>query len=222
MNDKFIALTPAIYQYLEPLRTDSGDALLQALREETAALGGISGMQIAPEQGTFLQMLATISGARNALEIGTFTGYSSVCIARGLGPGGKLRCLDQSGEWTQIAQRYWQQAGLHERIELHLGDARQTLPRLTAQNPAPFDFVFIDADKEAYDWYYETVLPHCAAGAVMIFDNMLRGGNVAKAPETLDDSDKAIDALNRKLTADTRVESVLLPIADGLNICRKR
>lgn len=223
MNDKFIALNSAIYQYLEPLRSDSGDSLLAELRDETARLGDISMMQIAPEQGTFLSILSAAAGAQNALEIGTFTGYSALCIARGLAPGGRLTCLDQSGEWTSVARRYWQRAGLADRIDLRLGDARETLPVFLGEQARPLDFVFIDADKTGYDFYYERALPLCAPGALLIFDNMLRGGKLATAQaDELDENDRALAHLNKKLARDTRVESVLLPIADGLNICRKR
>lgn len=221
MNDKFIAMTPEIYNYLEPLRSDANDTLLGELRQETAALGDISGMQIAPEQGTFLQLLVAAVQAKRAVEIGTFTGYSALCIARGLPASGRLTCLDKSGEWTNIARRFWQRAGVADKIELRLGDARETLANLVAENGAPFDFVFIDADKPGYDWYYETVLPHCAPGAILIFDNMLRGGRLAASCDTWSEDDRALDALNQKLARDTRVTSVLLPLADGLNVCRK-
>lgn len=223
MNDKFISLTQDIYRYLEPLRSDVGDSLLNELRAETAALGSISEMQIAPEQGTFLTILVAAVRARNALEIGTFTGYSALCIARGLGAGGRLTCLDRSGEWTSVATKYWQAAGVSETIDLRLGDGCETLPALIEEKGEPFDFVFIDADKTGYDFYYENVLPQCAAGTLLIFDNMLRGGRLAtETDDTLSNDDMAIAALNAKLAQDDRVESVLLPVADGLNICRKR
>jgi caffeoyl-CoA O-methyltransferase len=221
MNDKFTPVTPEIYAYLEPLRSDASDTLLNELRAETAALGEISGMQIAAEQGTFLQILAAGTQAKQALEIGTFTGYSALCIARGLAPPSRLTCLDKSGEWTNVARRYWERAGVAEKIELRLGDARETLVSLVNENRAPFDFVFIDADKPGYDFYYETVLPHCAPGALLVIDNMLRGGRLAASPDTWDEDDHALAALNHKLARDTRVTSALLPVADGLNICLK-
>lgn len=223
MNEKFIALDSAIYGYLEPLRSDAGDPLLKELQKETADLGDISMMQIAAEQGTLLRILAGAVRAQNALEIGTFTGYSALCIARGLAPGGKLTCLDQSGEWTDIARRYWERAGVAERIDLRLGDAKETLPLLVDGLDKPIDFVFIDADKPGYDGYYETVLPHCAAGTLLIFDNMLRGGKIATAkPEELDENGAAIAVLNVKLASDPRIEAVLISVADGLFVCRKR
>ena len=219
MNSKFIALTPEIYNYVLTNRSDAGDDILAELRAETAALGGISEMQVAPEQGLFLQILAGLCRSRRALEIGTFTGLSALCIARGLAADGTLMCLDQSGEWTQIAQRFWERAGVAGRIELRLGDARETLQNLVAEKGEPFDFVFIDADKSSYDGYFETVLPHCAPGACILFDNTLRGGRLATKPlSSLDDI--ALDALNRKLAADSRIDVVLLPFADGLTLCR--
>ena len=222
MNDKFTALNSAIYGYMEPLRSDVGDLILKELREETAALGDISMMQIAPEQGSFLSILVAAVRARNALEIGTFTGYSALCIARGLASGGRLTCLDQCGEWTDIARKYWGRAGVADRIDLTLGDAAETLPILVKGLDKAVDFVFIDANKPGYDFYYETVLPHVSPGALIIFDNMLWSGKLAAMkPEELDENGAAVAALNTKLAADSRVESVLVPIADGLFICRK-
>jgi caffeoyl-CoA O-methyltransferase len=218
MDNKFIALTPEIYAYLEDKRSDAPDGLLAELRRETAALGDISAMQIAPEQGTFLRILAGVSGAQRALEIGTFTGYSSLCIARGLKEDASLTCLDQSGDWTQIARKFWKRAGVESRIDLRLGDAHETLKALVTEG-STFDFVFIDADKTGYDEYFETLVPHLAPDALLIFDNMLRGGRLAQNSLTTDD-DIALDALNKKLARDERVESVLLAVADGLMICR--
>lgn len=219
MENKFISLTQPIYNYLLEKRSDAHDELLLELRRETAALGDISTMQIGPEQGAFMSLLAAISGARRALEIGTFTGYSALCIARGLQNGATLTCLDQSGEWTQIAQRFWQRAHIADRIELRLGDANETLQTLVNEGSAPFDFVFIDAYKIDYENYFDIVMPHLPPNALVIFDNMLREGRVAEPPLT-DPSDIAIDALNTRLANDPRLETVLIPVGDGLLLCR--
>ena len=219
MENKFIPLTQPIYDYLLQKRSDVDDELLLELRRETAALGDISTMQIAPEQGTFMSLLAAVSGARRALEIGTFTGYSALCIARALPAGATLTCLDQNGEWTQIAQRFWQRAQVTDRIELRLGDAHETLQTLVDEGGAPFDFVFIDADKSGYENYFDVVRPHLAPDALVIFDNMLREGRVAQPPLTNAD-DIAVDALNTKLANDPRLETVLIPVGDGLLLCR--
>lgn len=217
--EKFIPLTQPIYNYLLQKRSDLNDELLAELRLETAALGEVGGFQIGPEQGTFMSLLAAVSGVQRALEIGTFTGYSALCIARGLPAGATLTCLDQSGEWTQIAQKFWQRAGVADRIELRLGDAHETLQTLVDEGGAPFDFVFIDADKSGYEDYFNVVRPHLAPNALVIFDNMLREGRVAQ-PSLTDPDDIAIDALNTRLANDPRLETVLIPVGDGLLLCR--
>jgi caffeoyl-CoA O-methyltransferase len=220
MNEKFIALNSEIYNYVARHRSrDTLDVLLEELAEKTSALGGISAMQISCEQGAFFSILVGAVGARNAIEIGTFTGYSSLCIARGLPSDGKLLCLDQSEEWTSIAREYWQRAGLDSKIELCIGDAKSTLAALSETEQ--FDFAFVDADKIGYDAYYEMLLPRLQPNALIIFDNMLSGGRVV-GEDAENENVRAINALNGKLAGDTRVESVLLPIADGLNVCRKK
>jgi caffeoyl-CoA O-methyltransferase len=153
------------------------------------------------------------------LEIGTFTGYSSLCIARGLRPESTLICLDENEDWTRIARRYWNQAGLASRIDLRLGPALLSLASLE-QDP-PLDIVFIDADKPRYDDYYEKVLPLVRPGGLLLFDNMLWGGRILEK-NTQDESALALHALNLKLTTDDRVDNVLLPMADGIQLCRKR
>jgi caffeoyl-CoA O-methyltransferase len=215
MEDKFIALTPQMYRYVAEHRS-ADDELLEELRRETAQLGDLSGMQISPDQGTLLGILAAASGAQTALEVGTFTGYSAICVARALPPQGRLICCDQSAEWTAIARRYWQRAGLQDKIELRLGDARQTLAALGEE----IDFAFVDADKPGYDAYYELILPRLRPNGLILFDNTLREGRIATG-ELESEGDRALHALNDKLAADTRVQSVLLPIADGLTVCRK-
>jgi caffeoyl-CoA O-methyltransferase len=218
MNEKFITITPDIYHYIVAHRSAANDPLLEKLRQETEKLGGISQMQISVEQGSFLSLLVAATGARRAVEVGTFTGYSSICIARGLGADGKLLCFDRSDEWTGIARKYWARAGIEDRIELRLGPAADTLREL--DEVLTFDFAFIDADKTGYDTYYELLLPRMRSNGLLVFDNMLQHGRVATGPLT-EPNEQAIDALNRKLARDPRVESVLLPIADGLHLCRK-
>ena len=215
--NKNLALTDPQYAYLAQMRSRRGDPLLAELRRETEALGDPSGMIATEEQGDFFTLLVAALRAESALEVGTFTGFSSLCIARGLPPHGRLLCCDLSAEWTAIGRRYWERAGVADRIELRLGPAADTLAAL--EPGRTFDFAFIDADKTGYDRYYELTLPRVRPGGVIIFDNMLARGRVLD-PQA--DSDRAIDALNRKLAADPRVDSVLLPIADGLNFCRKK
>ena len=217
---KYISLNDQVAQYVEDHRYDTGDALLAELREQTLAMGDISGMQISPGQGAFMSILVAAIGAKTAVEVGTFTGYSAVCTARALPapPDGKLHCFDISEPFTNIARQFWKRAGLSERIELHLGPAADMLPR---HCPDRIDFAFIDADKTGYDGYYEFLLPRMRTGGLMVFDNMLRDGQVVD--ESKDDvSINAIRALNRKLADDGRVESVLVEVADGLNICRAK
>jgi caffeoyl-CoA O-methyltransferase len=215
--NKNLALSDAQYAYLTRMRSRAGDPILAELRRETEGIGEMSVMIATEEQGDFFTLLVAALRAESALEVGTFTGFSSLCIARGLPPHGRLLCCDISVEWTDIARRYWKKAGVDDRIELRLGPAADTLAALDPNRT--FDFAFIDADKTGYDAYYELVLPRMRPGGVMIFDNMLAHGHVV---DPKNDRDRAIDALNCKLAADPRVESVLLPVADGLNICRKR
>jgi caffeoyl-CoA O-methyltransferase len=219
MGTKYVSLTDRLYSYLGQCRSDATDPLLAELRADTAALGDVSICQISDEQGTFLSILVAAIGARSAIEVGTFTGYSSLCIARALAPGGKLICLDQSAEWTAIALKYWAKAGLSDRVDLRLGDAIQQLQNLEAG--LQFDFVFIDADKTQYEQYYELLLPRVRPNGLILFDNMLWAGRLADGP-VQEPTGRAIDALNHKLAVDPRVEAVLLSVADGIQFCRKR
>ncbi len=219
MHPKYTALTPDLYGYLIQNRSGAGDPILQALRRETEALGDVSRMLISEEQGSFFTLLVAALGVQSAIEIGTFTGYSSICIARGLSAHGRLICCDISKEWTSIARKYWIQAGVERKIDLRLGTAGDTLKKL--KTDATFDFAFIDADKTGYETYCEMILPRMKTNGLMVFDNMLWGGRLGSTQ--IDQADgRAIDALNRKLTHDPRVESVLLPISDGLLVCRKK
>ncbi len=219
MKLKYLSLNDSLYRYVCQSRSNAHDSVLEDLREETAALGDDSRMQISEEQGTFLSVLAAATGAKSAIEVGTFTGYSSICIARALPKDGRLICIDASDEWTRIARRYWERAGVSDKIELRLGPAVPLLTNLEAGSY--FDFAFIDADKEEYDHYYELILPHIRQNGLILFDNMLWGGRLGAGP--IDDpSGQAIDALNQKLANDPRIECVLLPMADGIQMCRKR
>jgi caffeoyl-CoA O-methyltransferase len=220
MGTKYVRLSERLYGYLCACRSDASDPLLKELRAETAALGReVSKCQISDEQGTFLSVLVTATGVKSAIEVGTFTGYSSICIARALPTQGRLLCLDASAEWTAVARKYWARAGLEDRIELRLGAALTQLKKL--ERGLRFDFAFIDADKTGYDAYYELVLPHIRRNGLILFDNMLWGGRLGKGPVKVP-AGRAIDALNRKLARDPRVEAVLLPVADGIQLCRKR
>jgi len=191
------------------------------LRAETARLPQ-AGMQIGPDQGALLALLARTIGARRAIEIGTFTGYSALAVAAALSADGKLVCCDKSEGWTAIARRYWKEAGLSDRIELRLGPALETLAALASEyGPGSFDFAFIDADKTSYDAYYEACLGLLRAGGLIALDNMLWSGDVAK--RTVRDADtKALRALNAKIRDDERVDSCLLTVGDGVMVARKR
>jgi len=216
---KYLPLNDELYEFMRRQRSGAGDPVLAALREETAALGDDARMQISEEQGDFLGILARLIGTKNALEVGTFTGYSALCVARALPENGKLLCLDVDDDWTAIAQKHWELAGVADRIELRIGPAIEALDQLAPE--MTFDFAFIDADKTEYDAYYELILPRMRTNGVILFDNMFWGGFVL---EGLSDhpSAQALRELNAKLASDERVECVLLPIADGIQMCRKR
>jgi predicted O-methyltransferase YrrM len=191
------------------------------LRRETARLPQ-GGMQIGADQGALLALLARSIGARLALEIGTFTGYSALAVAAALPPDGKLVCCDTSEEWTTIAQRYWKEAGVAEKIELRLAPALQSLRALERERGGgTFDFAFVDADKPAYDAYYESCLKLLRPGGLVAFDNVLWSGKVAD-PKAHDADTDALRALNAKLRDDARVDSCLLTVGDGVLLARKR
>ena len=207
-----------VYRYLCDHRGER-DPLLVELAEETLALGDISMMQIAPDQGALLTMLVRLLGARKAVEVGTFTGYSAISIARGLAPGGSLLCCDVSEEWTSMARRYFTRAGLDDTIELRIAPAAETLRALPDQDD--IDFAFIDADKTGYRDYYEQLLPRMRAGGLIVFDNVLWLGQVARKEDQSDDT-VAIRELNDAVIADQRVDAVMVSVADGLLLARKR
>ena len=195
--------------------------LLDRLREETKSLP-MARMQVAPEQGAFLGMLVRLTGARRCLVIGTFTGYSSLSVALALPPDGTIVCCDVSEEWTSVARRYWAEAGVADRIELRLAPALESLDALLQGGAAgTFDFAFLDAAKQEYADYHEAVMRLLRSGGLAVYDNVLWGGAVADP--AADDSDtRAIRRFNERLTTDERVDMVMLPVADGVTLARKR
>ena len=215
---KFITLDDKLYNYMLAHGQNDDAVLRDLIRETQEKLGRRAGMQIAPEQGTFMTILARAIGARRAIEVGTFTGYSAISIARGLPADGSLLCCDVSEEWTAIARRYWEKAGVVGKISLKLAPALDTLRALPSD--ATFDFAFIDADKTNYRHYYEEVLRRTRAGGLILVDNVLWDGAVLDEKDQTDDT-KAIRAFNDFAVTDKRVELVMLPISDGLTIARK-
>lgn len=198
--------------------TEGPDEVMAALIAETASMAEVS-MQIGPDQAAFMTLLARSVNARAAIEIGTFTGLSALAVARALPEGGSLLCCDVSAEWTAVGRRYWERAGVSDRIELRIGPAADTLAALPDQ--PTYDFAFVDADKTGYAQYVEALYPRMHPNALVLVDNTLRGGRVLGDAADSDD-DRAVIALNDALIADPRWESVLLPIADGLTLLRKR
>jgi len=215
-----LALDDNLYRYLISVSLRESD-LLRRLREETAAMPNAN-MQIAPDQGQFMAMLLKLMGARRCIEVGVFTGYSSLLLATALPPDGCIVACDISEDYTRIARRFWEEAGIAERIDLRIGPALDTLSGLlAAEGPDSFDFAFIDADKSGYDDYYERCLRLIRPGGVIAIDNTLWHGSVADP--NIDDGDTvAIRALNDKLHTDARIDLSLLPIGDGLTLCCKR
>jgi caffeoyl-CoA O-methyltransferase len=215
---KSFFLTQDVHDYLldhiPPL-----DDVQRDLIAETEALGGISLMQIAPEQGAFMTLLTRLMGARRAVEVGTFTGYSAISIARGLADDGALLCCDVNEEWTAIARKYWERAGVDGKIELRLAPALDTLRSLPSGEQ--LDLAFIDADKENYPNYYEQLLARLRPNGVILVDNTLWMGAVID-PKANDDQTNAIRAFNDMVAADDRIDSVILTVGDGLSLIRKR
>ena len=219
MSNQTIGLSDELNDYIRNHTREH--SVLRRLREETASHPE-SQMQIAPEQGQFMTMLVQLMGARRTLEVGVFTGYSSTAVALALPPEGRIVACDVSEEYTQVARRYWREAGIAHKIDLRIAPAEQTLQALVKEGASRmFDFAFIDADKVGYDAYYELTLPLLRDGGVILFDNMLRGGRVTH-PAPDDESTKAIAALNEKLRRDERVDIAMVPIADGIMMARKR
>jgi caffeoyl-CoA O-methyltransferase len=218
MSSRSIGLDDAVQRYLTDVSIREPETL-RRLRGETATLER-SAMQISPEQGQFMALLVTLLGARRIVEIGTFTGYSALRMALALPPDGRIVACDVSEEWTLMARRYWEEAGVADRIDLRLGPATETLRSLQEQGEV-FDLAFIDADKQNYDRYYEQCLDLVRPGGVILIDNVLWSGRVAD-PEVQDTETAAIRELNAKLRDDDRVDISMVPIGDGLTITRRR
>ena len=220
MSNATLGLPEELHTYLLDVGVREPD-LLRQLRAETAAMPEHD-MQIAPEQGALMALLVELTGARRCLEVGTFTGYSSLSVALALPADGRLVCIDLSREWTDVARRYWAQAGVADKIELRLGSALDTLDAMVAEGQAgTFDFAFLDADKDNYPAYADRMLTLLRQGGLLAIDNVFWGGEVAD-PEVDNDSVRGIRTLNATLAADERVTLAMVPIADGLTLARKR
>ena len=220
---KFTSIDQRLHEYIVGHGARQDD-VLRRVQEETTAMGDIANMQIAPDQGAFMTLLARAIDAREALEVGTFTGYSAICIARGLAPGGRLLCCELSEEYAATAARNLEAAGVAERVEIRVGPGAETLAALPEREL--FDLTFIDADKTGYPVYYEEALKRTRQGGLILLDNVLGGGLIASPDEELADdwrdSVLALRALNDELVADGRVDLAMVAIADGLTIARKR
>ncbi|WP_419848948.1 O-methyltransferase [Candidatus Poriferisocius sp.] len=217
MNPKGIGLSTNVQEYL--VAHGAGiDPIAQELIDVTAELGRISGMQIAPEQGAFMTLLTRLLDVRFAVEVGTFTGYSALSIARGLVPGGRLLCCDVSDEWVNIGRPYWERAGVADSIEVVIAPAAETLAALP--DDPPIDLAFIDADKQSYKTYYEEILRRLSPKGIILVDNVLWGGQVADPDADLDENPGTahIREFNASVVADPRTAQVMLPIADGLTL----
>lgn len=221
MTKTSIGLDRPLYDYLLSVSLRESDAM-RRLRAETADLAE-SAMQIAPEQGQFMALLAELIGARTALEVGTFTGYSALCIAQALPADGRLVACDVSEDWTAIGRRYWAEVGVADKIDLRIAPALETLQALLGEDGRRdgFDMAFIDADKENYRGYYEACLELVRPGGLILIDNVLWGGSVIDSAKR-DADTEAIRALNAALLEDDRVSLSLVPIGDGLTLCRVR
>jgi caffeoyl-CoA O-methyltransferase len=219
MASKFTTMSPELHAYAVEHGARQDDVLRRLAEETERELADVAIMQIAPDQGAFMTLLVRLLGARRALELGTFTGYSAICIARGLPEDGLLVTCDVSEEWARIARRYWQEAGVADRVELRLGPALETLRALPSSEP--FDFAFIDADKSEYPEYYEECLRLLRPGGLMMLDNVFRGGCVVD-PDDDDPRNVATRVLNERVAGDQRVEVAMLPVSDGVTLALKR
>ncbi len=220
MSRRSIGLDEKLHEYVLAASLREHPSLLE-LREVTGGLEEAE-MQIAPEQGQFMALLVRAIGARRTLEVGVFTGYSTLVVAMALPPGGRVVACDISEEWTSIGRRYWEQAGVQDRIDLRIGPAQKTLAGLIeTEGEGAFDFAFIDADKENYDIYYEQCLRLVRRGGIVVMDNVLWSGRVAD-PNEQDAETKALRGINQKLHSDDRVDISMIPVGDGLTLVRKR
>ena len=214
-----IGINEKLIQYLETIGYRS-DEVIDKLVAETLALGSVAQMQIAPEQGQFLEIIVKISQAKNCLEIGRFTGLSSLCIAKGLSENGKIVAVDNSDEFLSMAQKYWKMAGVEKKIESIIGAGADVMQSMVDRQHS-FDFIFIDADKNNYPNYYELSLQLLRPNGIIIIDNMLWHGDVADENKT-DSQTNTIRDLNKKIQQDERVNFSLLPLSDGLSFIRKK
>ncbi|MEY9861763.1 caffeoyl-CoA O-methyltransferase [Catenulispora sp. GAS73] len=213
-----IGLDDALQDYVVNHST-ALDAVQQALVARTTELGSPSGMQIGAEEAQLLTLLVRLTNARHAVEVGTFTGFSAIAIARGLAPGGRLLCCDVSEEWTSIGRAAWKEAGIEDRIELRLAPAAETLKALP--NEEYIDFAFIDADKPSYWTYYSELVPRLRSGGVIAVDNVLWSGRVVDVDPT-EESTRLMKDFNDKVVQDERVDVVMLPVGDGVSLIYKR
>jgi caffeoyl-CoA O-methyltransferase len=211
-------IDPAIDEYAAAHSTPPDAHQLELQRVTLEKTGAAAGMQIGDDQAVLMEMIVRAMGATRAVEIGTFTGYSALAVARGLGPGGRLLCCDVSEQWTSIARQAWQDAGVADRIELRVGPGLETLRSLPPGEQ--FDFAFIDADKTGYAQYYEEVLTRLRPGGLILLDNMLQGGRVT-GDLVDDESVAAIRSINDAIAADPRVKVVLIPVGDGVSFVQK-
>jgi len=216
MTNKTESLSDELHAYVVAHGSTPDEIVADLIAETRAALPEWVQMQIAPEQAGFLTLFTRITGARYAVEVGTFTGLSSIAIARGMGPEGRMVCCDVSEEFTSIARRYWTRAGLDSQIDLRLAPAADTLRAMPTE--PHIDLAFIDADKTGYPVYWAELVPRMRSGGVILVDNVLRHGSVL---DPRDADAKAIVLFNEEVLADPRVESVMLPLADGVTIARK-
>ncbi len=217
MSGKFLPMTPELHEYVVA-RGARQDAALQRVERETEALGDVAVMQIAPDEGALLTLLVRSIGARRALELGTFTGYSAICIARGLPPDGKLICSELDECWAAVARANLDRAGVAERVDVRVGPARDTLAALPETEP--LDFAFVDADKTSYPDYYEQIVTRLRPGGLAVLDNVLLRGRVLAADG--DETAAVVDGLNRRIAEDRRVDLAMLGVADGVTVVRKR
>jgi caffeoyl-CoA O-methyltransferase len=217
---RFVQATDRLMDYLSRVGAREVPAQ-QRCRAETAEMGQIAMMQIAPEQGAFLALLVRLTGATRCLEVGTFTGYSALSVALAMPPEGRVVALDVSKDYTDKARGYWREAGVAEKIDLRLGPGVDALDRMIAAQEGPFDFAFIDADKANYDNYYERALRLVRPGGLIAFDNMLWSGTVAD-PAVTDPDTSALRALNAKIHDDARVDMALATVGDGVMLARVR